>query len=180
MARIVVGDAVSFRTIIDRHAEPARRIDYRMLGDPSDAEDVAQEAMLRLWQRAGLWKPTPAGVGGWVRRVTMNLCLDRLRRRRFVSGEAVPDRADNAPLPDHVMESAHTRARVRRCLDALGENQRGAIVLTYYEDLSNIMAADAMGLNIKAFESLLLRARQSLRRALVAEGVVDLETGSAA
>ncbi len=172
MARIVARDAAAFRAIADAHALALRRIAYRMLGDASEAEDVAQEAFLRLWQHAARWQATGSGIGAWLNRVVVNLCLDRLRRRRFASDEAVPERADDAPNADAVMEADQHRAAVVACIDALGARQRAAIVLTYYEEMSNIMAANALDMNIKAFESLLFRARAALRERLIEAGVV--------
>lgn len=179
MARVAARDPAAFRAIADTHALAMRRIAYRMLGDAAEAEDVAQEAFLRLWQHAGRWRATGSGIGAWLNRVTVNLCLDRLRRRRTISDEAVPERADDAPNADALIEEDQQRAAVVRCIDALGERQRAAIVLTYYEGLSNIMAADALDMNIKAFESLLFRARAMLRERLAAAGAIDPATGGA-
>lgn len=173
MARVVARDPVAFRSIVDAHAIALRRIGYRMLGDATEAEDVAQEAFLRLWNHAARWRATGSGIGAWLNRVVMNLCLDRLRRRRFTSDEAVPERADESPNADAVMEDDQERAAIVKCINALAERQRAAIVLTYYEGLSNIMAADALDMNIKAFESLLHRARQTLRELLSKAGIVD-------
>ncbi len=173
MARVVARDGAAFRLIADTHALTLRRIAYRMLGDATEAEDVAQEALLRLWEHAARWRATGSGIGAWLNRVAMNLCLDRLRRRRFASDDAVPDRADEAPNADTLIAEEQGRATVVKCIDALSERQRAAIVLTYYEGLSNIMAADTLDMNIKAFESLLHRARQTLRERLVGAGLVD-------
>lgn len=176
MARVAARDAMAFRAIAEGHGVAMRRIAYRMLGDAIEAEDVAQEAFLRLWQHAGRWRAEGSGIGAWLCRVTTNLCLDRLRRRKPLSDADVPERADEAPNADALIETDQHRAAVVRCIDALKDRQRAAIVLTYYEGLSNIMAADALEMNLKAFESLLFRARASLRPALVAAGVVEGET----
>lgn len=83
MARVALRDGVAFRKLIDAYAMRAHRIAYRMLGDATEAEDVAQEALLRLWNQAMKWHPGGAGVSAWLGRVATNLCLDRLRRRKF-------------------------------------------------------------------------------------------------
>lgn len=166
MARIAVRDAEAFRVVVDKHAGKAHRIAWRMLGDPIEAEDVAQEAMLKLWEQADRWQAGSAGVGAWLNRVATNLCLDRLRRRRFASNEDVPERVDETPLADARMDSEWMRRRAMQAVQSLPDRQRAAIVLTYYEDCSNLAAAKILGLNIKAFESLLLRARQALKAAL--------------
>lgn len=169
MMRVARRDAAAFRTIIEAHAAALHRIAYRMIGDATEAEDLAQEALTRLWQHAGRWQAGGAGVAAWLTRVTMNLCLDRLRRRRFGSDAAVPERTDDTPLPPERIEAEQQRQRVVAAIAALPDNQRAAIVLTYYEDHANARAAAIMAMNIKAFESLLLRARTALKRALADE-----------
>jgi RNA polymerase sigma factor (sigma-70 family) len=166
MARVALRDGAAFRALIDAHAARPHRIAYRMLGDATEAEDIAQEAMLRLWNSANKWQAGGAGVGAWLARVATNLCLDRLRRRKFVSDEVVPERADDAALADEIIDEARLRARTVTAVQALPDRQRAAIILTYYEGYSNIMGAQALAMNIKAFESLLLRARRALRAAL--------------
>ena len=179
MARVMRRDATAFRLVVDGHARTLHRIAYRMTGDPVEAEDLAQEALTRLWQHAGRWRagesgqPGGSGIVAWLTRVTMNLCLDRLRRRRFASDDAVPERADDAPLAPAMIEAEQQRQRVVGAIAALPDNQRAAIVLTYYEDQSNAAAAETMDMNIKAFESLLLRARGALKRALTSDDAGD-------
>ena len=167
MRRVGAGDGQAFQQLIELHAKRPHRIAWRMLGDAGEAEDVAQEACLRLWKDATRWQPQGVSVGAWLARVATNLCLDRLRRRARLSDEQVPDSADPAPLADELIGAGQRQARVRAALDALPERQRAAVVLTYYEDLSNAEAAAALDLNIKAFESLLLRARRALKERLV-------------
>lgn len=178
MARVAARDAEAFRTLASLHAARPHRIGWRMLGDAAEAEDVAQEAMLKLWEFAPKWQAGGPGVGAWLNRVATNLCLDRLRRRRFSSDEEVPERVDETPLADEQMDEAALRARTIAAVHALPDRQRAAIVLTYYEDCSNLAAAEALEMNIKAFESLLLRARQALKTALKDARLID-EGGAA-
>jgi len=166
MARVAARDAEAFRALVDKHAGKAHRIGWRMLGDAIEAEDVAQEAMLKLWEQSDKWQAGGAGVAAWLNRVATNLCLDRLRRRRFASDEEVPERIDESPLADAQMDADWMRNRAMQAVQALPDRQRAAIVLTYYEECSNLAAAEILDLNIKAFESLLLRARQALKAAL--------------
>lgn len=169
MQRVAGRDGVAFRDLVDRHGTRPHRIAYRMLADAAEAEDVAQEALLRLWQHAPRWQAGGAGVSAWLTRVATNLCLDRLRRKRFASDEAVPERVDTAPLADEAIDDAQQRAQTIAAVQALPDRQRAAIILTYYEELPNAAAAETMDMNIKAFESLLLRARAALRARLVEE-----------
>ncbi len=169
MARVLCRDAAAFRRVVDAHATTLYRIAYRMLGDAAEAEDVAQEALTRLWQHAGRWQDGGTGIAAWLTRVTMNQCLDRLRRRRFSSDEVVPERADETPLAPDMIEAEQQRARVVSAIAALPDNQRAAIVLTYYEDHPNAVAAGMLDMNVKGFESLLFRARAALKRALTSD-----------
>src|SRR3990167_11207674 len=94
MARVAERDADAFRALAERHGALPHRIAWRMIGDAAEAEDIAQEAFLRLWDKAAQWRSGGSGVAAWLTRVAMNLALDRLRRRRFASDEAVPEHAD--------------------------------------------------------------------------------------
>ena len=167
MRRVADRDAAAYRLLVQRHAARPHRIAWRMLGDGAEAEDVTQEALLRLWTIAPQWRPGGPGVAAWLTRVTTNLCLDRLRRRAR-SGSAPLDEetvariADTTPRADAVLEQRDDRQRVIDALARLPERQRAAIVLTYYEELPNATAAAMLDLHVKAFESLLLRARKAL------------------
>lgn len=174
MARVALRDRDAFRRLIEAHAAVPHRVAWRMIGDAAEAEDIAQEALLRLWDRAARWRAGGTGVAAWLTRVAVNQCLDRLRRRRFSSDEAVPDRADDAPGADELLDIERMRAAAKACVGALPDQQRAAIVLTYYEDMPNMMAAETLEMNIKAFESLLFRARKALRAAFEARGLGEV------
>lgn len=168
MARVALSDAAAFRALVDAHAPHIHALAWRMTGDASVAEDVAQEAMMRLWSHAMRWQTGGPGVGAWLRRVATNLVFDRSRRPRFVAEDAIPERADETLLADEAMDAERIAAAAREAVMTLPERQRAAIVLTYYEELPNAEAADLLGLHIKAFESLLLRARSALRASCAA------------
>ena len=173
MLQVCARDAASFALVVERHLGQLHRIAYRMIGDAGEAEDFAQEALLRLWRDAERWQPGMSGIGAWLHWVVVNLCLDRLRKRRFSSDAAVPDRADAAPLAPEMLDAERQRAMVVAVIAALPNRQRAAIVLTYYEDLPNQKAAETMDMNLKAFESLLLRARSALRASLTDTGALS-------
>lgn len=171
MARVALRDSGALRALADRHAGVPWRIAYRMLADATEAEDVAQDAMLRLWQYADRWRAGGPGVAAWLTRVATNICLDRIRRRRFAGEDSAPERADESPLADEAIEDDQVRAAVAACIEALPERQRATIILTYYEEQPNKAAAAILELQVKAFESLLFRARASLRSCIEGKGV---------
>jgi RNA polymerase sigma-70 factor (ECF subfamily) len=166
LARVAAGDPAAVRAMVGRKLPRLMSLAQRMLGDAGEAEDVAQEAFLRIWKQAARWKPGQAKFDTWLHRVALNLCYDRLRRRREVVTDAPPDQADPGPAPDRGLEAADVATRVSRALQALPERQREAIVLCHYQELGNIEAAAVMGVSVEALESLLSRGRRALRAAL--------------
>ena len=170
VARIAAREEAAFRESIGRHAAVLHRIAYRLIGDAHEAEDIAQEAMLRLWDHAPRLEARSGAVklGPWLKRVAVNLAFDRLRLRKRNSDAEVPEQEDDAPLADEVLEADERIAAARALVEALPERQRAAIVLTYYEELPNAEAADVLEMKLKAFESLLFRARAALREAFEA------------
>ena len=173
MARVAVGDAAAFAQLVNRHTPMVHAIAWRILGDAAEAEDVVQETFTKLWVNARGWTPVGGGLGGWLRRISTNACLDRLRRPRLVSDEGLTERADETPPADRMIDGERRRAAVAASIQALPDRQRAAIVLTYYEGVSNAEAAAILGLRVKALESLLVRARQALTQALTARGLIE-------
>jgi len=172
MARVAAGDAAAFRSLVERHSAMVHALAWRMLG-AVDAEDVVQESFTRLWVNAKGWAPAGGGLGGWLRRVATNLCLDRLRKPRTLSDETLADHEDEAPLADARFDSARRQAAVAAAIRALPDRQRAAIILTYYEGVPNAEAAAILGLGVKAVESLLVRARQALTQILARQGLIE-------
>lgn len=165
MQRVADGDKVASRALVDRHLRSIVNFAYRMLGDLSEAEDVAQETFLRLWKTADRWEPK-AKLTTWLHHVARNLCIDRLRSRRTVAMNQLPDRADPSPGASSQLEAQQRDLAVRQALSDLAERQQTAISLVYYQGLSNRDAADVMGVEIDALESLLSRGRRNLRKML--------------
>jgi RNA polymerase sigma-70 factor, ECF subfamily len=166
LARVAAGDSEAFRGLVDRHLPTVLAIARRMLRDQAEAEDVAQDTMLRLWRNAAGLELGPQGVRPWLRRVASNLCIDRVRARRNTSVmEEVPE--ETAP-PTQFRELAERElgARVEDALQALPERQRLAITLFHYEGMSQVEVGSVLGISDEAVESLLARARRSLKVAL--------------
>ena len=143
----------------------------RLLGRRGEAEEVAQEVFVRLWKQAPHWQPGRARFDTWLHRVALNLCYDRLRRRReeVLYDDADDAAADPAAAPDALLQAKQRGRRVARALAELPQRQREALVLQYYQELTNSEAAELMGIGVEALESLLVRARRSLRERLGGE-----------
>jgi RNA polymerase sigma-70 factor (ECF subfamily) len=139
----------------------------RLLGDASEAEDVAQEAMLRLWRIAPDWRQGEARVSTWLYRVVTNLCTDRLRKgRRVAPLDAAGDPVDGAPGSEARMMSANRAEALQVALNALPDRQREAVVLRHIEGLSNPEIAQVMDIGVEAVESLTARGKRALTAAL--------------
>lgn len=165
MRRAAAGDEDAARVLVERHLSRAVGLAFRMLGNPASAEDVAQEAFLRLWKQAGRWRPE-ARVGTWLYTVVHNLCLDELRRPMRRVRALDPELADSRETAQAARQHSEVSALVEAALRALPERQRAALALVHYEQLPASEAAAIMGISIEALESLLARARRALRTRL--------------
>jgi RNA polymerase sigma-70 factor (ECF subfamily) len=166
LPRVAQGDPAAVRALVARKLPRLLSLAGRMLGDRQEAEDVAQDAFLRVWKNAPAWRSGGAKFDTWLHRVALNLCYDRLRRRREMAYAEPPDRADEGPGPDRGLHALDTGRRVEQALQGLPDRQREAIVLCHYQELGNIEAAAVMGVSVEALESLLGRGRRALRAAL--------------
>jgi len=160
------GDAAAVQSLVARKLRRVLALAERMLGDPAEAEDVAQETFFKVWRYAARWRPGVAKFDTWLHRVTLNLCYDRLRRRRERPTAEPPDTPDLGPGPDRGLLAADVGRRVNAALQALPPRQREAIVLCHYQELGNIEAAELMSVSVEALESLLSRGRRALRQTL--------------
>ena len=139
-----------------------------MLGDPREAEDIAQEAFLRLVNKAPRWDPDGgAKLKTWLYRVVVNLCIDRKRKHLPVPLEELPELPDLAEGgPADRDRGLDIKYAVRAALDALPPRQRSAVVLNYYQGFTNREAGELLGVSAEAVESLLARARRALKSRL--------------
>lgn len=161
------GDAQAAAALVRRHLPRMVALARRMLNDGAEAEDVAQDVFLRVWREAAHWRPGAAKFETWMHRVALNLCYDRLRRRREKPDpDAGLNVADQAPLASDVWLAEQRAARVRTALAQLPERQRAAIELVHFQDFTNIAAAETLEISVEALESLLARGRRALRGAL--------------
>lgn len=166
VSRVATGDPAAIRALAARKLPRLLSLAGRLLGETSEAEDVAQEAMIRAWRQAASWQPGPAKFDTWLHRVALNLCYDRLRRRREIVTDTPPEQTDEGPAPDRGLEARDVGRRVAAAMRALPDRQREAVTLCHYQELTNIEAAATMRISVEALESLLSRGRRALRAAL--------------
>ena len=164
MARVARGDASAFALLVRRHAEGAQRMAGRILGSAALAEEIVQEAFLRVWTSAPRWRPQ-AAFRTWLYRIVINLCLNATRRAPDLPLGAAGDPADPGDAAA-ALESRERDALLGAAVEALPLRQRAAIVLVYQEGLGNAEAAAALDISVSALEALLVRARRALRAAL--------------
>jgi RNA polymerase sigma-70 factor (ECF subfamily) len=168
MAAVARGDAGAFRRLVDRHAGWGVGFVERMVGARADAEDLVQAAFLRVWQGAAKWEPA-ARFRTWFYRVLYNLCMDHFRANAVPFEEVDEALPDGQPTGEERFAAAQRADRVRAAIAALPARQRAAIVLCYYQELSQSDAAATLGVSEGALESLLSRGRAALKKQMQSE-----------
>jgi RNA polymerase sigma-70 factor (ECF subfamily) len=170
MAAIATGDQVAFARLVERHLARTVGMATRLMGSRADGEEVAQEAFARVWAHAARWRPLGGGGNArfttWLYRIVMNLAIDRKRRPVHAAIEDADEPVDEA---DDGFARIHRRQvsdAVTHAMMNLPERQRVALTLCFFEGMSNIEAGNIMSLSVGAVESLLVRARRSLRQGL--------------
>lgn len=172
LALVGAGDRQAYHVLVERHGRRVLAMARRMTGNLAEAEDVAQDAFLRVWQHAADWRDKGAKFTTWLYRVVMNLCLDRRRRAPMARLEAAGDPADERPTAEASVAAGQRERVMADALATLPDRQRAALVLSYYEGLSNAAAAVVLAISVTALESLLVRARRSLRAELENRGML--------
>ena len=167
MRRTSRGDPAAFRTLATLHTGPIMSYAQRILQDRAEAEDVAQETLLRLWKDAARYEPT-AKVSTWLHRIAHNLCIDRLRARRDKSDGDAEGEGRTSDEPSSLLQAKRVATAVDDALATLPERQRAALTLVHYQGFGNIEAAQILDVGVDALESLLARGRRALREKLAA------------
>lgn len=168
LAQFARGGARAAQELATRLTPRVFAVAQRVLGDRAEAEDVTQEAMLRLWRIAPDWQDGQAQVSTWLYRVTLNLCIDRQRRARggSVGLDEVAEPADDTPGAADVLQQKARADALQAALMQLPERQRQAVVLRHLEEMSNPEIAEIMELSVEAVESLTARGKRALMAAL--------------
>ena len=169
LALVQDGSGQAFAVLVERHAQRFYRLAFRYLQNREAAEDVVQDSFLKLWENPSLWQPDRnSKFTTWFYRIVVNLCLDQLKRKK---PEALDDDSlvtdDHEPVDKMIMREQEQKM-VEKEIAALPERQRTALNLCFDEGLTNQEAADVMGVNLKALQSLIMRAKTTLKERMKA------------
>ena len=167
LERVSKGEKPAFAVLVRRHNERFYRVAYRFIGSRSEAEDMVQEAFLKLWERPLMWQmDRNSAFTTWFYRVVVNLCLDYKKKKRpsLMSDDTwvLDERGTHEETLMHEEKQRWLAGQIA----ALPDRQRMALNLCFYEELSNQEAATIMGIRLKALQSLLMRAKTTLKEAL--------------
>lgn len=166
MLRAGTGDRAACQVLVERHLGRIVTFAHRTLGNRSDAEDAAQDVFLRMWSAAPRWEMGSARLSTWLYRVAMNVCLDRIAKKRETTADDLPELADPRPDPSVALHASEVGRHVSTAFAALPKTQRIVVTLCHYQGLRNREAAEIMGVSVDALESLLARGRRALREHL--------------
>ncbi len=164
------GDEQSFTLLVEAYQTPVYNLCYRMLGEAESAEDAAQETFLKAYQNLGRYD-RERSFATWLLSIAAHHCIDKLRRRRFVSvsidedeeGQTeLPDRS--APDPEKETMRKQEKDRLQHLLQSLDPTDRAAVVMRYWQDCSEMEIARTLKLTVPAVKSRLHRARRELAR----------------
>ena len=165
MARICEGDHRAFATLVERHTQMFFAAAYRVCGNATEAEDIVQDAFLKLWAKPQAFD---AGKGvkftTWFYRVVTNVGIDAGRKKKPQANPDIIDlMVDKADLADEALSMNDDQKALEEAIQELPERQKLALNLCFYEGLSNKEAAETLGVGVKALESLLMRAKKTLK-----------------
>ncbi len=166
LARIAADDESAFRQLVERHIDRAYGLAVRILNNGADAEDVVQDALLKVWTQRGRWEGGRAKFSTWLYRVVTNRCIDLRRRPRGEDVESVPEPIDERPDAVTAMQRHEVGDMLEAAMQKLPDQQRVAVILSYHESMSNSEIAKVMETTVAAVELLLKRGRQRLKQLL--------------
>ena len=167
LERVGFGDEAAFRRLVERHVDKGYALALRILRNPADAEDVVQDALVKVWTGRGTWRAGRARFSTWLYRVITNRCIDLCRRPRTSDVDSVPELPDGKADAVSTIHVGEVNLLLERAMGKLPNQQRIALILSYDDDLSNPDIAEIMDTTISAVESLLKRGRQQLRSTLM-------------
>lgn len=165
---VLRGERIAFDQLVVRYHELAYRLAYRMVQQTELAEDIVQDCFIKVWQQAGQWQPAQGKFSTWLYQIVRNRSLDVLRSasHRYNEPLGVEDEPEAPQQIAAVFEHQQQQVQFQQALGLLKIDQRTAVALVYQTGLSNKAAAQVMDLQLKAFESLLARAKSRLKQNL--------------
>ncbi len=167
LRRIREGNHEAFASLVHRHAKRFYSVAYRIVQHRDDAEDMVQAAFLKVWERPNLWdQQKQTKFTTWFYTVVTNLCLDHAKRKKLVLLPEEVELVDGRPDQEDLLHHKQRRTLLDGMISGLPERQQLALNLCFYEGLSNREAADIMGVNLKALQSLIMRAKTTLKERL--------------
>ena len=163
------GSHDAFAVLVQRHTERFYRLAYRYVQNRETAEDIVQDAFLKLWEDPGRWQPERNNkFTTWFYRIVVNLCLDWQKKKRPLALDEELPLADERETPDTAMIRTQEQQVLEQEIAALPERQRMALNLCFAEGLSNQEAAEVIGVRLKALQSLIMRAKATLKERMKA------------
>ena len=147
MARVQRGEQAAFARLLARHLDSVHRYLVRLTGSAADADELAQETFLRVWQRAGSYRPGTVKLSTWLHRIAHNLAVDELRKRR-PEGQPAEEPKDESADPEALAASSQAGERLQEAIGALPQSQRAALLLCQVQGFSNRDAAAILGVTV--------------------------------
>ena len=158
------GDGIAFRILLGRYLPVINKYAVRMLGNHADAADISQEVFIRFWQKASRFDPGKAKLSTWLHKIAHNLCIDHFRKHLSQAG--YDDIEAQTIGPETERDQSELGKTIQSSIAQLPERQRSALLFCHYQGLSNKQAAEILEISVDALESLLSRARRSLKKSL--------------
>jgi RNA polymerase sigma-70 factor (ECF subfamily) len=169
LALVQEGSQSAFDELVQRHTERFYRLAYRYVQNRETAEDLVQDAFVRLWENPASWRPDRnSKFTTWFYRIVVNLCLDWQKKKRPLPLDEEMPLIDERETADEAMIKVQEQRLLEKEIAALPERQRTALNLCFDEGLSNQEAAETMGVNLKALQSLIMRAKTTLKERMKA------------
>lgn len=175
IGQILAGDQDAFARLVQAYQKPVYNLCLRMVSNPTDAEDLAQEAFVKAWRGLRFYKHE-AAFSTWLYRLTSNVCIDFLRRQKKTVSLTVEEDApelevpDAAPLPEEQVLNKEKQQAVAAAMAQLEEEYRLALTLRVVEDLTYEQIAEVLDIKVGTVKSRIARARERMRKMLLENG----------
>lgn len=175
IGQILAGDQDAFARLVQAYQKPVYNLCLRMVSNPTDAEDLAQEAFVKAWRGLRFYKHE-AAFSTWLYRLTSNVCIDFLRRQKKTVSLTVEEDApdlevpDAAPLPEEQVLNKEKQHAVAAAMAQLEEEYRLALTLRVVDDLTYEQIAEVLGIKVGTVKSRIARARERMRKMLLENG----------